>query len=212
VGEQTYGKGTVQTLIDLNQWVPKEQDQLGQVKLTVAKFYRINGSSTQLKGVMPDLELPTAFKVNEYGEGSQPSALPWDQIASSDYKVASNINAKIVEQLRDKYKHRLKTDEELKTLVKTLDDFKQARENKIVSLQESKRKAERDEAEKKRAAMKQLGEDSVDEDEDEADSKVAEAPKDVKKKKDIYLTETGRMLADLIVISKEPSLAGTKKK
>lgn len=213
VGEQTYGKGTVQTLIDLNQWVPKEQDQLGQVKLTVAKFYRINGSSTQLKGVTPDLELPTAFKVNEYGEGSQPSALPWDQIASSRYEATSNINPKIVEQLRDKYKHRLKTDEELKTLVKTLNDFKEARENKIVSLQESKRKAERDEAEKKRAAMKQLGEDNVDgDDEDEADSKVAEAPKDVKKKKDIYLTETGRMLADLIVISKEPSLAGTKKK
>lgn len=213
VGEQTYGKGTVQTLIDLNQWVPKEQDQLGQVKLTVAKFYRINGSSTQLKGVTPDLELPTAFKVNEYGEGSQPSALPWDQIPSSRYEVTSNINPKIVEQIRDKHKHRLKSDEELKTLVKTLDDFKQARENKVVSLQESKRKTERDEAEKKRAAMKQLGEDNVDgDDEEETDSKVAEAPKDVKKKKDIYLTETGRILADLIVISKEPSLAGTKKK
>jgi carboxyl-terminal processing protease len=183
------------------------------VKLTVAKFYRVNGSSTQLKGVTPDLELPTAFKVNEYGEGSQPSALPWDQIASSRYEVTSNINPKIVDQIRDKHKHRLKSDEELKTLVKTLDDFKQARENKIVSLQESKRKAERDEAEKKRAAMKQLGEDNVDgDDEEETDSKVAEAPKDVKKKKDIYLTETGRILADLIVISKEPSLAGTKKK
>ncbi|NIJ51607.1 carboxy terminal-processing peptidase [Dyadobacter arcticus] len=213
VGEQTYGKGTVQTLIDLNQWVPKETDQLGQVKLTVAKFYRINGSSTQLKGVMPDLELPTAFKVNEYGEGSQPSALPWDQIPSSKYELANNINPKIVDQLREKYTQRLKSDEELKTLVKTLDEFKEARENKVVSLQESKRKIERDDAEKKRAAMKQLGEDNTDgDDEDEVDSKVAEAPKDVKKKKDIYLTETGRMLADLIVISKEPSLAGAKKK
>jgi len=212
VGEQTYGKGTVQTLIDLNQWAPKETDQLGQVKLTVAKFYRINGSSTQLKGVMPDLDLPSAFKVNEYGEGSQPSALPWDQIASSKYESANNINDKIVGQLRDKYKQRLKSDEELKTLVKTLDEFKKARENKIVSLQEAKRKIERDEAEKKRAALKQLGEDAEDEDED-ADPKVAtEAPKDVKKKKDIYITETGRMLADLIVISKEPSLAGAKKK
>lgn len=211
VGEQTYGKGTVQTLIDLNQWVPKETDQLGQVKLTVAKFYRINGSSTQLKGVMPDLELPTAFKTNEYGEGSQPSALPWDQIPSSKYEATSKINEKIVAQLKDKYNTRLKTDEELKTLVKTLDDFKKARENKMVSLQESKRKVERAEAEKKRAAMKSLGEDA-DDDEDAADTKVAEAPKEVKKKKDIYLNETGRMLADLIVISKEPSLAGTKKK
>jgi len=210
VGEQTYGKGTVQTLIDLNQWVPKETDQLGQVKLTVAKFYRINGSSTQLKGVMPDLELPTAFKVNEFGEGSQPSALPWDQIPSSRYEATNDINAKIVDQLKGKYNQRLKSDEELKTLVKTLNEFKEARENKVVSLQESKRKIERDEAEKKRAAMKQLGED--DGDEEEEDGKAVEAPKAAKKKKDIYLTETSRMLADLIVISKEPSLAGTKKK
>lgn len=211
VGEQTYGKGTVQTLIDLNQWAPKETDQLGQVKLTVAKFYRVNGSSTQLKGVMPDLELPSAFKVNEYGEGSQPSALPWDQIPSSKYELTNNVNEKIVGQLRDKYKQRLKSDEELKTLVKTIDEFKKARENKVVSLQESKRKIERDEAEKKRAALKQLGEDA--EDEDEADTKKAtEAPKEAKKKKDIYITETGRMLTDLIIISKEPSLAGTRKK
>lgn len=211
VGEQTYGKGTVQTLIDLNQWVPKETDQLGQVKLTVAKFYRINGSSTQLKGVMPDMELPTAFKINEYGEGSQPSALPWDQIASSKYEVTTHINDKVISQLHDKYNQRLKSDEELKTLVKTLDEFKKARENKMVSLQETKRKVEREEAEKKRAAMKQLGEEG-DDDEDEPDTKTAAAPKEVKKKKDIYLTETGRMLADLIVISKEPSLAGAKKK
>jgi carboxyl-terminal processing protease len=212
VGEQTYGKGTVQTLIDLNQWVPKETDQLGQVKLTVAKFYRINGSSTQLKGVMPDLELPTAFSASEFGEGSQPSALPWDQIPSSRYDLTNNVNAKVIDQVRDKYKQRLKSDEELKTLVKTLDEFKKARENKIVSLQESKRKLEREEAEKKRLAMKQLGEDNLDDEEEDVDSKSADAPKGVKAKKDIYLNETGRILVDFINISKEPSLAGTKKK
>lgn len=212
VGEQTYGKGTVQTLIDLNQWVPKETDQLGQVKLTVAKFYRINGSSTQLKGVMPDLELPTAFSANEFGEGSQPSALPWDQIPSSRYDMTNNVNAKIIDQVRDKYKQRLKSDEELKTLVKTLDEFKKARENKVVSLQESKRKLERDEAEKKRLAMKQLGEDGLDDEEEDGDVKPTDAPKEAKAKKDIYLNETGRILVDFINISKEPSLAGTKKK
>ncbi len=212
VGEQTYGKGTVQTLIDLNQWVPKETDQLGQVKLTVAKFYRINGSSTQLKGVMPDLELPTAFSANEFGEGSQASALPWDQIPSSRYDLTNNVNVKVIDQVRDKYKQRLKSDEELKTLVKTLDEFKKARENKVVSLQESKRKLERDEAEKKRLAMKQLGEDSLDDEEEDADVKPTDAPKEAKSKKDIYLNETGRILVDFINISKEPSLAGTKKK
>jgi carboxyl-terminal processing protease len=210
VGEQTYGKGTVQTLINLNEWVPKETEQLGQVKLTVAKFYRINGSSTQLKGVMPDLELPTAFKANEYGEGSQPAALPWDQIASSRYEVTSNINEKVLAKLKDKHSQRLKSEEDLKNLVKTLDEFKKARENKIVSLQESKRKIEREDAEKKRAAMKQLGEDADEEDEDAP--KTAETNKEAKKKKDIYLNETGKILVDLIVMSKEPSLAGAKKK
>ncbi|GAB3179140.1 carboxy terminal-processing peptidase [Telluribacter humicola] len=206
VGEQTYGKGTVQTLIDLNQWMPKESEQLGQVKMTVAKFYRINGSSTQLRGVMPDVELPTAFKTNEYGEGSQKSALPWDQIASTRFEVTDNISDKLVSQVSDKYNQRLRSDEELKKLTEDLALFRKAREDKTISLQESKRKKEREEAEKKRAALSKLGETEIDGEEDESTAKAET------KKKDVYITETGRILADLINFSKEPSLAGTKKK
>ncbi len=210
VGEQTYGKGTVQTLVELNQWDPQESAQLGQLKLTVAKFYRVNGSSTQLKGVSPDLELPTAFKTNEYGEGSEPSALPWDKIASSNFQPVNMINDQILTKVKEKYNQRLTTDEDLKTLVNTLDDFKKAREDKVVSLQESKRKVEREEAEKKRLALKAIGED----DEEDLEEGAPETPKEdkAKKKKDIYITETGRMLVDFIQITKEPSLAGTKKK
>lgn len=211
VGEQTYGKGTVQTLIGLNDAVPKETDQLGQVKLTVAKFYRVNGSSTQIKGVMPDLILPSAFKQNEYGESSQPAALPWDQIASAKYDVTPDVNATVLKQLNDKYSQRLKSDEELKQLVKTLDEFKIARENKIISLEETKRKVERADAEKKRLAMKQLGED-LEEEEDETSKDTTDTAKDIKKKKDIYLKETGRMLVDYIQLTKEKSLLGAKKK
>ncbi|PWJ59438.1 carboxyl-terminal processing protease [Dyadobacter jejuensis] len=209
VGEQTYGKGTVQTLIGLNQWVPKESDQLGDLKLTVAKFYRVNGSSTQLKGVTPDLELPSAFKLHEFGEGSQTSALPWDRIASSDYKAVNMVNDQLLAKIRAKYESRLTTDPELKTLVKTLAEFKKAREEKVVSLMESKRKVEREEAEKKRLAMKQIGEG---EDEDEFSEDAPEKAKETKKKKDIYLTETGRMLVDYIQLDKEFSYAVTKKK
>ncbi|WP_247233488.1 carboxy terminal-processing peptidase [Telluribacter sp. SYSU D00476] len=206
VGEQTYGKGTVQTLIDLNQWMPKESEQLGQVKMTVAKFYRINGSSTQLRGVMPDVELPTAFKINEYGEGSQKSALPWDQIASTRFEITDNISDKLVSQVKDKYNQRLRSDEELKKLAEDLESFRKAREDKTVSLQESKRKKEREEAEKKRAALTKLGETDLDAEEEDTTAKADT------KKKDVYITETGRILADLITFSKEPSLAGTKKK
>ncbi len=207
IGEQTYGKGTVQTLIELNKWMPKEKDDLGEVKLTVAKFYRINGSSTQLRGVMPDLELPTPYKADEYGEASQPSAMPWDQIASSRYEVTNNISDQVVDQLRDKYNGRLKSDEELKKLVGDLADFKKAREDKTISLQIDKRRKERAEAEKKRTALKDLDDDT-----DGGDEAEPTETTPVKKKKDIYLTETSRILADLVTITNEPSLAGTKKK
>ena len=207
VGEQTYGKGTVQTLIELNRWMPKEKDDLGEVKLTVAKFYRINGSSTQRRGVMPDLELPTAFKTDEYGEASQPSAMPWDQIPSSRYEVTNNISDQIVNQLRDKYDGRLKSDEELKKLVSDLADFKKAREDKTISLQIDKRRKERAEAEKKRSALKDLDDDT-----DGGDEAEPTETTPAKKKKDIYLTETSRIVADLVTITNEPSLAGAKKK
>ena len=84
VGSITYGKGTVQTLFDLNRIVPGDQDA-GQLKLTVDKFYRVNGASTQLKGVMPDITLPSSLDPHEFGEDTQDDALPWDQIAAADY-------------------------------------------------------------------------------------------------------------------------------
>lgn len=84
VGSTTYGKGTVQRLIDLNRFVPGNQD-VGQLKLTVDKFYRVNGASTQRKGVMPDIILPTPIDPKEFGEEIEDDALPWDQIASADY-------------------------------------------------------------------------------------------------------------------------------
>ncbi|MGH8282819.1 MAG: carboxy terminal-processing peptidase [Gammaproteobacteria bacterium] len=84
VGATTYGKGTVQRLIDLNRFVPGNQDA-GQLKLTVDKFYRVNGASTQRKGVTPDIALPSPIDPKEFGEETQDDALPWDQIAAADY-------------------------------------------------------------------------------------------------------------------------------
>ncbi|GAB3986362.1 carboxy terminal-processing peptidase [Spirosoma daeguense] len=192
VGGQTFGKGTVQTLIDLNQWLPKSPEKVGQVKMTIQKFYRINGSSTQHKGVTPDIELPSAFSAEEYGESSQPSALPWDQIGSTRYELSSALNDKILSRLRERFDQRLKSDPELKQLAQDLADFKKAKENTVVSLQESKRRKEREEAEKKRAAATKV-------------SQAASAPVDEtgtpapKKKKDPYLNEAGLVLADYIL-------------
>lgn len=201
LGEQTYGKGTVQTMVDLNQWI-KDPDKLGQINITVAKFYRINGSSTQRKGVSPDIEFPSVFSAAEYGESSQPTALPWDQIATTRYDLTKYLNEKQVEKLREKYQQRLKNEPELKTFTEELELFRKARENTVVSLQETKRKKECEEAEKKRQALKKL--ETEEEDDDEAT--VATKPAD-KKKKDIYMIETERILADYIALIKSPSMA-----
>lgn len=201
VGGQTFGKGTVQTLIDLNQWLPKEPDKVGQVKMTIQKFYRINGSSTQHKGVTPDIELPSGYSAEEYGESSQPSALPWDQIASTQFDLSNAVNDKTVSKLRGRFEDRLKSDPELKKLAQELADFKKAKENTVVSLQEAKRRKERDEAEKKRAALKKEIPDDPDGLDETGTPSTAQADKDKPKKKpkDLYLTETGRILADFIV-------------
>ncbi|GAB4033998.1 carboxy terminal-processing peptidase [Spirosoma gilvum] len=197
VGGQTFGKGTVQTLIDLNQWLPKEPEKVGQVKMTIQKFYRINGSSTQHKGVTPDIELPSAFSAEEYGESSQPSALPWDHINSTRYESANDLDDKVLGRLRDRFDQRLKSDPELKKLAQDLADFKKAKENTVVSLQESKRRKEREEAERKRAAANKVSQISAPTDETGTPSTASVA----KKKKDLYLNEAGLVLADYILAS-----------
>ncbi|WP_026261803.1 carboxy terminal-processing peptidase [Spirosoma panaciterrae] len=197
VGGQTFGKGTVQTLIDLNQWLPKEPEKVGQVKMTIQKFYRINGSSTQHKGVTPDVELPSAFSAEEYGESSQPSALPWDHINSTRYEQSNDLDDKVLSRLRDRFEQRLKSDPELKKLAQDLADFKKAKENTVVSLQESKRRKEREEAERKRAAANKVSQMSATTDETGTPSTASAA----KKKKDLYLNEAGLVLADYILAS-----------
>ena len=201
VGSQTYGKGTVQTMVDLNTWL-KESEKVGQVKMTIAKFYRINGSSTQHKGVTPDIELPSAFSAEEYGESSQPSALPWDQIASARFDVTRSLDDKIITKIRDRYEQRLKSDTDMKQLMADFAELKRAKEKTVVSLQESKRKKERDEAEKRRKSISaSAGEPVATND----STTPAKDPKDAKApKKDLYLDECGKVLADYIAFTKNP--------
>lgn len=179
LGEQSFGKGTVQSLIDLNQFLPDENEKLGQLKLTMAKFYRITGSSTQHKGVTPDIEFPSGFSAKEYGESSMPNALPWDQINSTKYQPYADFNEKLQQSLKQKYSVRLKTNSELIKLEKELADFKMIKEKTLVSLKEDIRKKERDEFEIKKKASKSL---------DKSGKEI-----------DVYLDESERILADYIV-------------
>lgn len=126
VGENTYGKGSVQQLIALDRYIASE-DEAGQLKLTLAKFYRINGSSTQNIGVKPNIEFPTPYEAIEIGESAQPYALPWDNIPSSNFHKTKMVSSKTIEKLGDEFKKDLSNDKEMITFV---DNIKEARLNK----------------------------------------------------------------------------------
>ena len=100
VGESTYGKGTVQTVINLNRFINDPNNQVGELKITFQKFYRVTGSSTQHKGVTPDIKFPTALSPEQFGESSSPSALPWDEIKGTLYQKTPMINDKVISTLQ----------------------------------------------------------------------------------------------------------------
>lgn len=85
-GKQTYGKGTVQNVLPLNYYVSKYPDDLGALKMTIQKFYRINGGSTQIEGVYSDIAMPDRYSYMEFGERDLDGALPWDSVKKAKYK------------------------------------------------------------------------------------------------------------------------------
>lgn len=86
--KQTYGKGTVQNVVDLNRWLRKnDYGDMGALKVTTQKFYRVNGGSTQLEGVKSDVVVPDRFSYIDIGEKDQKNPLPWDAIRPADYKI-----------------------------------------------------------------------------------------------------------------------------
>ena len=154
VGESTYGKGTVQTVIDLGKFINDPENEVGQLKLTFQKFYRVTGSSTQHKGVMPDIKLPTALDPEQFGESSRASALPWDEIRGTLYQKTPVVNTRVIADLNKSYNNRLKTDLNLGRFVDSTAIAKKSMKDTRVSLNEAVRKKEMEEAEKRAAAAK----------------------------------------------------------
>lgn len=156
IGGTTYGKGTVQQLLDLNQFLPKEPEKVGLLKMTRAKFYRITGSSTQHKGVTPDIELPSRFSAEEFGESSQPTALPWDQIRSSTFVPYNSVTPSTLEKLRERYDQRSKLDTDLLRLNWEVADFQKNKDKTLISLNEATRRKEIEEMKKRKEELSKL--------------------------------------------------------
>jgi carboxyl-terminal processing protease len=176
MGTQTYGKGTVQSSIDLNKLLNPSMlqrlaslinknstvagapanakdatPQLGQINLTMAKFYRVNGSSTQHKGVMPDIVFPSVYPLDKIGEDTEPSALPFDVVPPSNFVPVQNLTA-VKAQLSKLHQQRMQNSLDYKILQQDIAEMKSRDKETSVSLNETKLKAERDSLEAKSLA------------------------------------------------------------
>ncbi|MGH8400492.1 MAG: carboxy terminal-processing peptidase, partial [Gammaproteobacteria bacterium] len=152
IGSTTYGKGTVQTLVDLNRYIPGDDDA-GQLKLTIEKFYRVNGASTQRKGVTPDITLPSSIDTSEFGEETQDSALPWDQIAATDYSPLHLGLDQALPKLREYHDKRIAHDKSWALYLEQLKQYEAQRDEKSVSLVLAERKQQRADQDKQQLAM-----------------------------------------------------------
>ncbi|RZA15499.1 MAG: tail-specific protease, partial [Lysobacteraceae bacterium] len=143
IGETTFGKGTVQTMADLDRWPANEAPRFGQVKLTVAQFFRPGGSSTQNKGVVPDVSFPTSVDSSEFGESTYDNALPWTRIAAAPHVQYGNFTP-LLSQLEARHATRSAKDVEYQWWVDDVRQFREERAKKSISLNEADRRAERD--------------------------------------------------------------------
>ncbi len=190
VGESTYGKGTVQTVLDLKKFI-QEKENVGELKLTFQKFYRVTGSSTQNKGVTPDVNLPSAFDANQFGESANKSALPWDVIPSASFQKSGDISDKQVSLINKHFQERLKNDVALKKYIEETEELRKSLTQTKVSLNEIKRKAEMEEANSKKSKTDNLNVN--------INSKDGVTVEDLSKLDDEFLREGYLILSDLLL-------------
>lgn len=212
IGEPTFGKGTVQNLIDLDRVVSQSDSQFGQVKLTVAQFFRIDGGTTQRAGVVPEIQFPITVDASEFGESTYDNALPATRIAAAAHRDVGNFQP-ITVRLNALHNARAAKDREYQWRAKDIAQFRAEREKKVISLNETERRTERDrlEAQRKQREVerKALGlalisghdkdDDGLQAGERNVALQVAEE-KAAKDRPDPLLRETAAILTDAIAL------------
>jgi len=207
VGSQTFGKGTVQTLVPLNR---------GQLKITAFKFYRVSGESTQHKGVLPDVEFPELYDTDAIGESSLDGALNWDQIDPAVYKVSHAIQP-LVTELQNKHKSRVADDPDFQYLNDIADRSREMRLKTHLSLNEKKRIEEKTVDDAWRLALENRlrisqGKPPVAnlDELEELNDAIAEAKADseeAEEDEDAMLRESGNILLDFIGMTRQLAIA-----
>lgn len=229
IGEPSFGKGTVQTVVNLDQMARNEKPQFGELKMTIAQFFRINGGTTQLRGVVPDIQFPTVSDTEQFGESSYDNALPWTQIKPANYLPLGDLS-RLLPMLEERHASRIAKDKDFQYLLEDLRAVQEQRSKRQLSLNEAERRRERDERE---ARLKQR-EDSKDAEAAAKDGKTVRqaaarkiVPQDgglqagerslseeladekaQKEAKDIWLDEAARIVGDSAALQKAaPKLA-----
>ncbi|PHS76406.1 MAG: tail-specific protease [Porticoccus sp.] len=206
VGEQTFGKGTVQIQLPVRE---------GQLKLTESKFYRVSGESTQNLGVVPDIELPAFYDAETVGESSEKNALPWDKINAVPHR-RYNLTDLPVDRLIERHKSRLNQDPDLRYLSDELALMKERRAQQSISLNEEQRREEaknydltRLAIENKRRSAKGLSPYETVEEWQAENSVDADPDGEITKplpERDPLLYETGNIFADVLIMSDARSM------
>lgn len=226
IGEPTFGKGTVQNLVNLDRFAQGESDkpQLGELKMTIQEFFRINGGSTQLKGVTPDIEFPKNGDAKDFGESTYVNALKWTRIAPAEYKTVADFS-QYLPVLKQQHDERVAQSPAWELMLDELKHYRTMRAKTSISLNYATRQTERNELDalqkEFRARHKAidgtddslLADDSSRLDDglnaNERSLKIElKQEKEAKKAKDVQLNETAHILFDAVgMIKADPDLA-----
>lgn len=166
IGENTFGKGTVQQHRGLARRFDFFDKPLGSVQYTIAKFYRINGGSTQRKGVQPDVVFPSFVEASEWGESKEDNALPWDKIDKAQYKPVRTISDADISTLQSQLDKRVENDPEFQYIFDEIEHYRNEKDKTWVSLELTEREAKQEERkatqlERVNDRLKRAGKDPV---------------------------------------------------
>lgn len=193
IGEQTFGKGTVQENKPIGRIFDLYDQKMGNVQYTIAKFYRVNGGSTQHKGVIPDISFPSPIDPAEWGESKEDNALPFDKIKAANYSKVADL-ASTVELLRKQYNSRVTNDPEFAYVREDIKEYKKIFSEKSLSLNEKDRKSKQSDSKEKtltrineRLARLEL----------ELVKDADDAP-EILEKLDVYLEQAAKITEDFI--------------
>ena len=198
VGEHTFGKGTVQQHRGLSRVYDLYEKPLGSIQFTIAKFYRINGGSTQHRGVLPDIDFPTAIDPEDWGESKEENALPWDQIAKARYHALDDLSTDIA-YLDGLHQERIKTNAEYNYLLEDIKVYKEEKDKKSISLNLEERKVKREERKAKQLIrvnerLVAMGKEKLEKLDDDLPEELDEL--------DPFLDETAKITFDLVALGK----------